>query len=139
MAGIMCAVTSSMGSMPLSSNRRAVAAERLLSPFRMASKSSERSDMTSSLSSGRPCACAAELVYRFQHGDDVSDRCLRLDVMNGVEDETAAFGKHLAALQNLSANLFRRAEGQHLLRVHASAPEHDAVAITFLQVPRVHA
>lgn len=58
--------------------------------------------------------------------------------MNRVEDKAAARGKNPATAQHLLAYLLGRAKRKHLLRVHASAPKHEALAILRLQILRVH-
>ena len=77
---------------------------------------------------------ALEFPHRIDHRHDVLHGRSGLDVVNGVEDESAARGKYLATLENLLPHLFRRAEREDLLRIHAAAPENDAVAIPLFQV-----
>jgi hypothetical protein len=78
-------------------------------------------------------------VHRVEHGDNVCNRRGGLHIMNGVENESAARREDFAAAQHLFAHLRGRSEGQNLLRVHAPAPEHDAVAELGLQVFGLHA
>jgi len=84
-------------------------------------------------------SASVELVDRIDHSDDVFDGRLRLNVVNGVEDEAAAGGEDLTAAQHLLADLCRRSEGQYVLRVYAAAPEDNALAEVCLQLGRVHA
>ena len=61
------------------------------------------------------------------------------DVVDGVEDEAAAFTEDADTLLDLGADLFRCAERQCLLRVHAATPEGDLLAVLALQLARIHA
>jgi len=70
---------------------------------------------------------------RLEQGEHVFRRCLGLDVVDGVEDKSAAPAEHGDALGNLPPHLVRRAEGQRLLRVHAAAPEDKLVAVAILE------
>src|ERR1035437_3675351 len=70
-----------------------------------------------------------ELSHSLYHSDDILHRSFRLDIVNCVEDEASAWRKDLAALKHLLANLPRRSEGQHMLRVNPSTPEDQALAI----------
>ena len=48
---------------------------------------------------------------RLNHSRQIFRRNPRLDIMYGVEDETALFAEYFAALQNLIVNLLRGSEG----------------------------
>ena len=63
-----------------------------------------------------------------EHGDDVRDGDVGLDVVDGVEDEPAVPAEDLAALEDLGPDLLGRPEGQGLLGVDAAAPEDDVPA-----------
>jgi len=72
------------------------------------------------------------------HGDNILHWRCCLDVMDGVENESAAGRKDLASAQNLFAHFAGRSEGQSFLRVHASTPEDELIAEVGFQLRRVH-
>jgi len=68
-----------------------------------------------------PCLFfSVKLFDGVEHGHDVADRDIGLDVMDGIENEAAALAERFAPMQDLSPDLSRRPEGERLLRIHAA-------------------
>ena len=61
-----------------------------------------------------------------------------LDVVDGVEDESAAATEDLDPLADFLADRLGRAEGERLLRVHAATPERQPGAEFLFQHCRIH-
>ena len=57
----------------------------------------------------------------FIHRQQVLNRDLGLNVMNGVKNKPSAFAKNLETLTYLGAHFIRRAKWQGALGVHAAA------------------
>jgi len=88
-----------------------------------------------------PClhlSCAVEFAEGVEHGRDVRDRNVGLDVVDRVEDEAAAPAEDLTAAEDLLAHGGRRSEHQGLLRVHAAAPEDEVGSEFGLKCCGVH-
>jgi hypothetical protein len=79
-----------------------------------------------------------EFVHGIQHGNDVLHWSCRLDVMNGVENESPARREDLASAQYLFPDFGGRSEGKNLLRVHPSTPENQAVSKVGFELLGVH-
>src|ERR1035441_5428353 len=87
------------------------------------------------------CSAAinAELPQRLPHGHDVLGGHVGLDVVDGVEDESAAGSQVVDAPFYLVAHFLRGAVRQHALRVHAPAIEREVLAEVLLELLRIHA
>ena len=70
----------------------------------------------------------AVFPHRFPHRHDVLGRHVGLDVVDGVEDESAAGSQVVNAPLHLVADFLRGAVRQHALRVHAPAVEGQVLA-----------
>src|ERR1017187_653768 len=81
----------------------------------------------------------AVFLHHLEHGEDVRDRGLGLEVVYRAEDEAAAGAEDIDPRAELVPHLLRLAERQSLLRVHAAAPEDQLVTIVLLERARVHA
>ena len=73
-----------------------------------------------------------------EHGQDVLNGYVGLDVVYGVEDEPAARREGVDPAADLVVDLVGRAERQGLLRVNATTPEDDLIAELLLQSFRFH-
>ena len=77
-------------------------------------------------------------MHRIDHGDDILDRSGRLNIVNTVEDESAARREDLAPAQNLLPDFCCRAEGKNPLRIHSSAPKYEPIAKVCFQLLWLH-
>jgi len=59
----------------------------------------------------------AAVTHRAEHGQDVLDGHVALDVVDRIEDEPAAVVENLDPLADLAVDVLRRAEGQCTLGV----------------------
>ena len=80
---------------------------------------------------------AVELRHGFKHGQHVLNRCLGLDIMNGIENKAPVFRENGQSFPHLVFHFFRRTERKNLLCVYA-APKNQLVSILFLQKLRLH-
>ena len=78
-------------------------------------------------------ALSIEFADGLDHGDEIGNGRLRLDVVDGVEDEAAALREDLAAPQHLLADLGGGSERRTFCVSTPAAPEDDAVAVFFLE------
>jgi len=86
------------------------------------------------LSSPRRLLPSVEFMHRIDHRDKVFDRCLRLHVVDGIEDESASRRKDLASAQHLFPDLFRCSKWKRVLGVHSAAPESQLAPEAALQL-----
>src|ERR1019366_9950840 len=93
------------------------------------------------VTSDATCSAAINAVFPhcLPHGHDVLGRHIGLDVVDGVEDESAAGSQIVNAPLHLAAHLLRGAVRQHALRVHAAAVKREVLAEVLLQLLRIHA
>ena len=71
----------------------------------------------------------AEVAHGFVEGHEVFDGGVRLDVVDGVEDEPTTGAERFDPFFHFLTHLFRSAEGQRSLGVDSSAPECDLVSV----------
>ena len=64
-----------------------------------------------------------ELSHRFVQGQDVLNRCARLYIVYGIENEAASRTEDFDPLPDFIANLLRRSERQRALGIDSPAPE----------------
>lgn len=79
-----------------------------------------------------------EFVHGIQHGNDVFDWSRRLQVMNGIENESPSWREYLTSAQDLFADLGRVSERQHSLGVDSSAPKCQLASKCPFQLLRLH-
>ena len=72
-------------------------------------------------------AIPSELIGGVEHGNDVLGRHVRLDVVDLIEDVTAAGRENLDAFFNVLPDFVRRGVTEDALRVAPAAPEDQAV------------
>lgn len=68
------------------------------------------------------------LVHRMERGPDILCFCVSDDIMNRVEDVSAASGKNRKALCDLRRHFFRRPGRKRVLRIDTAAPEYKTIA-----------
>src|ERR1039458_8204514 len=82
---------------------------------------------------------SVEFMHGVEHRHDVFNGCSGLDVMNWVENESAAGREDFATPEDFLAHLFGCSEWQCLLRVDSATPECQAIAVLALQSGGIHA
>jgi len=77
-------------------------------------------------------------LNRLEHGEDIFDGRLGLDVVDRAEDKPPSPAKNLDPFLNLASDFFRSPKGKGLLGIDAASPEGHAIPESSLQFYWIH-
>lgn len=84
-------------------------------------------------------ACLPGFLYRVEQSPQVLSRHPGLNVVHRSENVSTALSQNANVFPHLLRHLLGCPEGQHLLGIHATTPEHQLLPIALFQKPGVHA